>query len=171
MRFNYEGFNAFAQVRHGFVDAKDVGDAAEILRGHGLNVQNLKPESDGTLRRVLEGGEDVNFPADATPAPADFRPWDYAKEKDRSAPEANPSATVVEVKPDDKDYKWKNDVKREVEAGLAKRTAALEVLQYVREVGVPHYANTDSLLGMIEEEIREKLVATINRAIKERTKQ
>ena len=64
-----------------------------------------------------------------------------------------------------------NDVKREVEAGLAKRTAALEVLQYVREVGIPHYANTDSLLGMIEEEIREKLVATINRAIKERTKQ
>ena len=54
---------------------------------------------------------------------------------------------------------------------MAKRTAALEVLQYVREVGIPHYANTDSLLGMIEEEIREKLVATINRAIKERTKQ
>ena len=171
MRFLFEGFNKFAQVKRGFVDAKDVGEAAEILRGHGLSVQNIQPENQGTLRSVLEGGETLNFPEVATPAPADFRPWDYAKEKDRSAPEANPSATVVEVKPDDKDYKWKNDVKREVEAGLAKRTAALEVLQYVREVGVPHYANTDSLLGMIEEEIREKLVATINRAIKERTKQ
>ena len=169
-RFLYEGFTKLAQIKRGFVDAKDLGDAAEILRGHGLNAQNIQPEDKG-IRSVLEGGEVLNFPETPTqaPAPADFRPWDYAKEKDRPAAESPAPSIAVETKPD-RDWKWKRNLKKEVEAGLAKRDAALEALKYVREVGVPYYANTDKLLDMIEEEIRKDLVAAINRAIKERAK-
>ena len=119
MKFRFEGFTSLGQAVSDTIEAKDEGQAAQLLRDKGIFAQNFVPEGQ-PMTRVLPGGKpmkeaDVMFPWQDPPPP------EPKKTTVAAPPPASTEKTVIMTEEDKKkivmpERAWKSNLKANLEA-------------------------------------------------------
>lgn len=148
MRFNYEGFDAKANVKRGFIDAENQQQAAEKLRELGIFTNVLEPDSQDP-KTVLAGGETMNVKAEPE---KEEKPEPKPKAESKPESEPEPDSNPETVSPD----AWKRN--------LAARFAAInKVIDHLRDS--PLLLEAGSLTPWVEQARSDAIQEAIKQAI------
>jgi len=154
MKFRFEGFTSLGQAVSDTIEAKDEGQAAQLLRDKGIFAQNFVPEGQ-PMTRVLPGGKPMSKEADV------MFPW-------QDPPPPEPKKTTVAAPQTEKTVIMTDeDKKKIVMPERAWKTNLKANLEAIEEVFSYYDKNKKSLPKFSEAQIKEAKAAATEELLKQ----